>query len=262
MSPEQIDARTIDARSDLYSLGLIFYEMLAGEPPFSSASPRELLNLQCTAAAPPFDEEVRKGLPRGVEDMLFSMLEKKAEDRPSSAREVTERLGMFRSAGTGAAAAGTPRKSRSGSTVPTPARDRVSAAPPTPRMANAPASPGVSGDTTHSRRDEPAGGGSSPQINQGGSAAAEKKPLPRTDTIALVEQNARKGRDVPTWLAVVAIIALSLVAGMTTYLIRLKSTSDTPAATSTTSASANGGSGDAKSSKITPDDNGTGGSKR
>src|SRR3954468_22293520 len=67
MSPEQIDARTIDARSDLYSLGLIFYEMIAGEPPFSSASPRELLNMQCTEVPPELGDEVRATLPRGVE---------------------------------------------------------------------------------------------------------------------------------------------------------------------------------------------------
>src|SRR5262249_11729856 len=44
MSPEQIDAKSIDHRSDLYCLGLIFYELLSGKPPFQSASPRELLN--------------------------------------------------------------------------------------------------------------------------------------------------------------------------------------------------------------------------
>src|SRR5262245_25386185 len=66
MSPEQIDAGPVDARSDLYALGLVFYELLAGRPPFQSSSPRELLNLQCTAAPPPLPESVRRGLPRGV----------------------------------------------------------------------------------------------------------------------------------------------------------------------------------------------------
>src|SRR5262245_7188487 len=85
MSPEQIDAQTIDARSDLYSLGLMFYEMLCGSPPFHSASPRELLNMQCTTPAPELPEDVRRGLPRGVEDMLFKMLEKAPSARPASA---------------------------------------------------------------------------------------------------------------------------------------------------------------------------------
>jgi serine/threonine-protein kinase len=220
MSPEQIDARTIDARSDLYSLGLIFYEMIAGDPPFQSPSPRELLNLQCTAEPPALDEEVRKGLPRGVEELLFAMLEKNADDRPANAREVTDKLGMFRAAG-GPAPGRAPKVRKT--TEPSPKRERSSAAPPTPRMANAPAAPSrPSGDTMHSGKD----GEQAPP------------PKPRTDTIALVEKNAaQRTREVPTWLAIVAIVALSLVAGMTTYLVRLRASapSDAPAATTTAS---------------------------
>jgi serine/threonine-protein kinase len=225
MSPEQIDARTIDARSDLYSLGLIFFEMISGEPPFSSASPRELLNLQCTEPAPALEEEVRRGLPRGVEDLLYAMLEKKPEDRPSSAREVSERLSLFRAAG--GASEGRPSKSRTRSSRS--ADESVSAPPKTSRMADAPERPandrssssgsGSSGDTKHSGNDVAKRSSDEP-----------KKDRPRTDTIALVEANASKAREVPTWLAVIAIVALSLVAGLTTYLVRLESTSETPPA--------------------------------
>jgi len=98
MSPEQIDAAKVDARSDLYCLGLIFYEMLVGHPPFESESPRELLNLQCTSAAPPLSAEVRSQLPRGVERLLFAMLEKKPDDRPSSASDIVAALEPFASA--------------------------------------------------------------------------------------------------------------------------------------------------------------------
>jgi hypothetical protein len=59
---------------------------------------------------------------------------------------------------------------------------------------------------------------------------------PRTDTVALVEQNASRALEVPTWLAVVAIVALSLVAGMTTYLVRLGTAASTAPSTTTTSA--------------------------
>jgi serine/threonine-protein kinase len=220
MSPEQIDARTIDARSDLYSLGLIFYEMLCGDPPFNSPSPRELLNMQCTAIPPGLDDEVRKGLPRGVEDLLFSMLEKKADDRPGSAREIATRLSIFRAASDTAPA----RPTRGGP----PRASRSETAPQTPRMANAPvvdliARDGRSGDTRHS-------GAPKPEV-----ASAEKLAArPHTDTVALVEQNASRPREVPTWLAVVAIVALSLVAGLTTYVVRLKTAPGADPSTTTT----------------------------
>jgi len=246
MSPEQIDARTIDARSDLYSLGLIFYEMLCGDPPFNSPSPRELLNLQCTAIPPGLDDEVRKGLPRGVEDLLFAMLEKKPDDRPSSAREIVERLSIFRAASDAAPG----RPSRAGG----PRVSRSDAAPHTPRMPNAPvneraqAGDGRSGDT---QKAGPSGadvaprasgaGGAAGAVGGSGASRSDDKPAarPRTDTVALVEQNAARPREVPTWLAVVAIVALSLLAGMTTYLVRMRTTADSatdPGTTTTASA--------------------------
>jgi serine/threonine protein kinase len=228
MSPEQIDARTIDARSDLYSLGLIFYEMLCGDPPFNSPSPRELLNLQCTAIPPGLDDEVRKGLPRGVEDLLFAMLEKKADDRPASAREIVERLSIFRAASDVAPG----RPSRGGP----PRVSRSDAAPHTPPMPNAPAN-GRSGDTKSS---DPVAWNPAPRASgPGASGPGTSGASARTDTVALVEQNAGRPREVPTWLAVVAIVALSLVAGMTTYLVRMRSTADTvtdPGTTTTASA--------------------------
>jgi serine/threonine-protein kinase len=174
------------------------------------------LNLQCTAAAPPIDEEVRRGLPRGVEDMLFSLLEKKAEDRPASAREVAERLGLFRAAGTGGVSS-RPSRSRSPSIR---AEERASAAPPRfsadrPSEEHRKSSDDVARPESASARRE---------------SDESKKERSRTDTIALVEANARKAHEVPTWLAVIAIIALSLVAGMTTYLVRLKTANDAPPA--------------------------------
>lgn len=202
MSPEQIDARTIDARSDLYALGLVFYEMLSGAPPFHSASPRELLNLQCTASAPALAESVRQGLPRGVEELLFALLAKKPDDRPASSRVVVERLSLFRAAA-----------------APT---EPVSLAPTTPRMPNAPTpTPGAA-----------------PSL-----VPVAPAPPQRLDTVAVLGTPAHKPtpRDVPTWLALVAIVALSLVAGLTTYVVRIRMLDGaTPGATSATTTTSAG----------------------
>jgi eukaryotic-like serine/threonine-protein kinase len=130
MSPEQIDAGVIDHRSDLYSLGLVFYEALAGAPPFYSESPRELLNLQCTAAAPPLPEEVRAQLPRGVERLLLRLLEKQPANRPASAAEVVTALDPFVTA-----VSGTPP-------IPAARTPSSSASMPVATVASAPTNPG------------------------------------------------------------------------------------------------------------------------
>jgi serine/threonine-protein kinase len=78
--------------------------MLAGAPPFASESPRELLNLQCTAAPPVLPDDVRSQLPRGVERVLVKLLEKSPANRPASADDVIAALDPFVTAVGGAPA--------------------------------------------------------------------------------------------------------------------------------------------------------------
>lgn len=92
MSPEQIDNRNVTPRCDLYALGIVFYEMLAGKPPFVEDSLLALLRAQCEALPPTLPEDVRARLPQHVEELLFRMLEKQPAERPSGAREVVDTL--------------------------------------------------------------------------------------------------------------------------------------------------------------------------
>ncbi len=204
MSPEQIDAAEVDHRSDIYCLGLILYEALAGQPPFHSDSPRELLNLQCTAAPPPLPDDVRAQLPRGVERILHRVLEKAPADRPASAAEVTAALDPFVSAADGAAASSTAVS--------------VSAV-----MAAAPVSAAMSAVAPVA---SPRGSilGIAPVAAHGGSVAAA-----RLDTIALLERAGRT-REVPMRIGVAIALGLSLLTGLVTYVVRSNRVEARPAA--------------------------------
>jgi hypothetical protein len=91
MSPEQVQGRPLDARSDLFSLGSLLYEMLAGEPPFraatSAASQASVLIFQ-----PPPLVEARPGVPRELANLVGHLLEKDPRFRPQSASEVSRTL--------------------------------------------------------------------------------------------------------------------------------------------------------------------------
>ncbi len=93
MSPEQCSGDETDERSDLYSLGIIFYELLAGELPFKAANAMGYIGLQILQPPPPFKElnpelEVHEELER----VVMKCLEKKKEDRYQSAREILDDL--------------------------------------------------------------------------------------------------------------------------------------------------------------------------
>jgi predicted Ser/Thr protein kinase len=84
MSPEQCLGQRVGARSDLYSLGVLLYEMLAGRPPFVDPLQSALLVKQATAAAPPLPR-LRQDIPRSLALAVHTLLAKRPEDRPRTA---------------------------------------------------------------------------------------------------------------------------------------------------------------------------------
>jgi hypothetical protein len=84
MSPEQCLGQRVGARSDLYSLGVVLYEMLAGRPPFVDPLPSALLVKQATAAPPPLPK-LREDIPRPLALAIHTLLAKRPEDRPRTA---------------------------------------------------------------------------------------------------------------------------------------------------------------------------------
>ncbi|MFO0613594.1 MAG: serine/threonine-protein kinase [Polyangiaceae bacterium] len=93
MSPEQAQGKVLDARSDIYSLATILYEVLTGKLPFDAKTPMEYIQLHVTKPPIPLDERVPgKKFPAGLGDVIAKALQKKPEDRYATAADFAEAL--------------------------------------------------------------------------------------------------------------------------------------------------------------------------
>jgi len=91
MSPEQCEDLPLDAQSDIYSLGCVFYEMVAGRPPFVGSSPIDtLVKHMNEVPAPPSAYSAE--IPEGVDSVLLKALAKHKQDRYGSASDFGQAL--------------------------------------------------------------------------------------------------------------------------------------------------------------------------
>ena len=91
MAPEQIRGETVDARSDLFSLGIILYELATGRRPFSGATPADVSSSILRDVPAPM-LSLRRDLPRDLNRIIERCLEKSPKDRFQTARDVSSEL--------------------------------------------------------------------------------------------------------------------------------------------------------------------------
>ncbi len=92
MSPEQLEGKELTTKSDIYSLGLVLYEIFTGKKAFEAGSLAELLRLRRSDATPTTPSSLRKNIDPLVERIILLSLERDPDKRPASAIQVAAAL--------------------------------------------------------------------------------------------------------------------------------------------------------------------------
>jgi eukaryotic-like serine/threonine-protein kinase len=93
MAPEQASGEVVGPPADVYSLGCVLYEMLAGEPPFTGQNSMQIMARHAMEQVPSI-RIVRSAVPEEVEEAIFAALGKVPADRPQTATQLAEIMGL------------------------------------------------------------------------------------------------------------------------------------------------------------------------
>lgn len=135
MSPEQIEAREVDHRSDIFSLGIVMYEMATGTRPFKGENALSLM-LSILKDHPASISQDRRDLPEGIPQLIARCLEKNPRDRVQAAQEILIELRAHRRAWESGAAVTKSRISPTMATLLEEHRFRIAVLPFQSRTAN------------------------------------------------------------------------------------------------------------------------------
>ena len=94
-SPEQAQGQEVDPRSDLYSLGVVLYEMITGRPPFTGDSPVSIAYKHVQEPVPP-PRSIVPAIPAGLQAITLKLLAKRTSNRYASAEDLRADLARFR----------------------------------------------------------------------------------------------------------------------------------------------------------------------
>jgi len=95
MSPEQIRGEALDGRTDIYSLGCVFYEFLTGKLPYTGTSPNDLLNNHLRAPIPSAQVH-NDNISARLNTLLAGMMAKDPDNRPASMSEVSRQFSTLK----------------------------------------------------------------------------------------------------------------------------------------------------------------------